>query len=232
MSQLTAERWLSPHRLQVYLDEVGGDVQHALDLYDWNARVAAACMQDVGHFEVLVRNRYDDELRAKFPSWTSTSDLLWSTTQGVPAARAKQQQAHAKSMKGLKEAHSRAPAPTPGHIIANLSFGFWAALTRPERESTLWTPMLSKTFPGKRRGPIHAQMQAINHFRNRLAHWEPVFSTTTGLSKQLDDFADLFRATDTDVASWVGTRSSVLTLFTSVPSGAGGIALPRKYLGQ
>lgn len=111
----------------------------------------------------------------------------------------------------------RAPARTPGHVIANLTFGFWVALTRPEREATIWTPILSNVLPGRTRGHLHDAMDKLNRSRNRLVHWEPVFSTTTGLGTRLSQFDQIFREIDSDVADWVGRQSVVPSLLSSPP---------------
>ncbi len=231
LTHAVAERWLSTHRLGVYLNATGNDVEGALELYDWNAAVASACLRDVGHFEVLVRNRYAEQLTAKYPDWTSERSALWRLENGMQAARAKQAKANGKSRNSLGESARNAPTSSPGHIIANLTFGFWVALTLPERESTTWTPMVSRVLPGRARGALHGPMVQLNRFRNRLAHWEPVFSTTTGLSRRLQEFDSLFKAIDPDVADWVGNNSEVLRLLNNPPAASVSVTVP-SYLGH
>lgn len=141
-----------PAPLLRYLTAARGDCSEALRLYDWNSAVASACMRDVGHFEVLIRNRYEAELSSAVSDWTSPTSSLWSRESGISNTREKQRKSNTSSWKNLQMAIQRAPARTPGHVIANLTFGFWAALTRPEREATIWTPILSNVLPGKPRG--------------------------------------------------------------------------------
>ena len=50
-------------RLATYLQEVDGDLERALELYDWNGRMAAECFVAIGHLEVLMRNAIDHALR-------------------------------------------------------------------------------------------------------------------------------------------------------------------------
>ncbi|WP_104088913.1 hypothetical protein [Cryobacterium sp. N19] len=71
-----AELWLSSGRLEIYLSKTGRDLQRALRLYDWNAKVTAACLQDLGHLEVLIRNSYDRNLNVASPDWSSASDPI------------------------------------------------------------------------------------------------------------------------------------------------------------
>lgn len=217
LSVSSAEKWLSPHRYSVYMSAASGDRSGALHLYDWNSAVASACMRDIGHFEVLIRNRYAAELDTATADWTSPGSSLWTKESGISNTREKQRRSNSSSRKALRLAAQRAPAPTAGHVIANLTFGFWTALTRPEREATIWTPLLSKVLPGKPRGHLHDAMVKLNKFRNRLAHWEPVFSTTTGLSARLRQFDQIFREIDADVAMWVGGHSAVPSLLADSP---------------
>ena len=189
LTALTAELWLSAGRLEIYLSATGGDLHRALRLYDWNARITAACLQDLGHLEVLVRNSYDRQLSNASPDWSSAADPIWSRETGIQTTRTKQAKSNTYSQTSLRTARSKAPRPTHGHTIANLTFGFWTALTQSERDATIWTPILSPLFPGATRGPVHDRMDKLNKFRNRLAHWEPVFSRTTGLMRQLTNKA-------------------------------------------
>lgn len=223
-------RWLSPHRYDAYLLATGGNADDSIELYDWNATVAAACMRDIGHFEVLVRNRYAAELTLADPDWTNHRCQLWSLERGLPQTREKQGEANKKSRIALSQAASDGRRKTPGHIIANLSFGFWTALTLPAREATIWTPILSRVAPGATRGELHDHMGQLNHFRNRLAHWEPVFSTITGLSRRLSGLTSVFCRIDPAIAAGVGQRSTVPALLRSAPSSID-ISEPENYLG-
>lgn len=239
---MTATQWLSHPRLSIYLQATSGDHSLALDLYDWNAQVASACFRDVGHFEVLVRNRYADKLTAHSPDWTQTSSSLWTLESPPPQPNgviAKQQAANRRSKNSLKTAHDslsgsgQGPVviPTSGQVIAELSFGFWQSLTLRVRDATLWKNVLSLAMPGLSRGHVHDRMVKLNHFRNRLAHWEPVFSNSTGLALRLTEFEGIFNEIDPDVAAWVGARSTVLETIDQCPLPAL-MAAPPSFLGR
>ena len=229
LTAATAERWLSRHRFSVYLRAVGGTTAAALQLYDWNAAVTAACFRDFSHFEVLLRNRYAEQLDASYRDWTSSSSALWRLEVGLPQTRADQGQQNKTSRSLLQAARNRAPIKTPGHILANLTFGFWANLTTAPRASTVWN-IVKPVFPHMARGAVHDPIYRLNNFRNRLAHAEPVFSSTTGLAQRLIEFDDFLNKLDPSVAAWVGLRSEVLPLLRAQPAGAH-IAAPN-YLGQ
>jgi hypothetical protein len=75
------ERWLSTPRFGRYLAAAGGDGERALGLYDWNARISAAVLCDLAHFEVALRNAYDVALTAAKPSgqthWTLAAQTVF-----------------------------------------------------------------------------------------------------------------------------------------------------------
>ncbi|MBP1325031.1 hypothetical protein JOF28_000263 [Leucobacter exalbidus] len=122
----------------------------------------------------------------------TTPSALWSLEAGIPQARGKQRELTKKSGSSVRSARRLSSSQSAGHAIANLQFGFWMMLTAGARESTIWTPMLSPIFHGVTRGQVHDPMKKLNTLRNRLAHWEPVFSTTTGLAKRLHEFDQFF----------------------------------------
>ncbi|HEY9310590.1 MAG TPA: hypothetical protein VIP82_22550 [Microbacterium sp.] len=215
LDSATSEKFLSAGRLGVYLAAAENDQGRALRLYEWNASITAVLLHDAGHLEVLLRNRYDLALSAAFPGWTSPTDSLWKIERGLEAARIKQRRTNQKSRTAIEMA--RRGTRTHGHVVANLTFGFWCALTRAERESTIWTPVLSPIFAPRARGQIHDEVEKLNAFRNRLAHWEPVFSRTTGLVRQLQRVDSMFRLLDSDVAAWVGERSTALEMLHDAP---------------
>ena len=67
-------------------------------------------------------------------------------------------------------------------------------------------------------------------FRDRLAHWEPVFSRTAGFIRQLEDVDSLYFALSPAVGTWAGERSTVHDRILAVPEPV--LSVPsRTYLG-
>lgn len=229
LPHLVADRWLSTGRLGIYKAATNGDLTRALTLYDWNAQATAACLHDIGHLEVLLRNRYDEQMQVNNHNWTAANAPLWHRQTGNKQTRLDQERSNRFSRSSIEKARNRSGAATHGHIIANLTFGFWSALTQAERDATIWTPILSPVFPGRTRGSVHDALRKLTTFRNRLAHWEPLFSGTTGLMRQLEQVDDIFLALDPVVAEWVGQRSAVLGLMRAIPEPLIG-SLPSSYL--
>ena len=54
---------ISEARFSAYLAEADGDEENALELYRWNASMASAMFDLVGHVEVVLRNTVDAALR-------------------------------------------------------------------------------------------------------------------------------------------------------------------------
>ncbi|MGH3098180.1 MAG: hypothetical protein ACRDMV_19535 [Streptosporangiales bacterium] len=212
--------WLGSPRLERYLSAVGGDDALALRLYDWNAKVAAAALVDVGHLEVALRNSYDRQLSRRYPGWAvDESEDLFSRVQGDPRTQRAQRTLDERSRREVTSAaRGLGGNPSHGQVVAALSFGFWGQLTRAERTATFWTPMIQYSFPrGKRRGAVHALVQNTIRFRNRLAHNEPVFSTRTGLRQRLQEVRTLFELVHPQASAWTEEHSDVPALVAKCP---------------
>jgi len=220
LDEAAARRWLSDPRYERYLAAANGDHDMALSLYQWNSRVAAAGLVDVGHLEVALRNAYDRQLVISFPDWTvDTRSQLFLQEQGVANARTRQRARNRVSLDRIAAAHhGLGVKPSHGEVVAALSFGFWASLTLPERASLIWNPMLHRAFPkSTRRAHVHDLVSRIVKFRNRLAHNEPVFSTHTGFSDRRGDVADLMQLIAPTAAPFITAHSTLYNAAKECP---------------
>lgn len=132
------ELWLSAPRLERYLVAAGGDRARALRLYDWNARISAALLRDLAHFEVALRNAYDGALVAATPAgsvhWTFASAAVFPPlyrTKRMRGGSAQRADINRKPREIVDAAVAAAggSSASPGKVIANLSFGFWRYLS-------------------------------------------------------------------------------------------------------
>lgn len=213
-----AVRWLGAPRAGRYLDAASGDLDRAMEVYQWNAVTAAAALVDVRHLEVAMRNAYDRELRAKYPDWLSSTSRLWSRELGDARRRADQRYANGRTLDALEAAARSLRKPTPGHIIANTSFGLWCNLTDHHREPTLWTPVIQHAYPpGTKRGAVHRLALNSMAFRNRLAHGEPVFTRSTALAARIREVRTLHALLDPVSADWAYERSGVGNCMAACP---------------
>jgi len=159
---------LSPSRYSTYLAASSGDQAQAVRLYAWNVAMSSALWGDFHVLEVTLRNAMNDQLCAHFgradwwdariPLHPFESDRIRDAISGVRA--------------------QQGPGYTPGHVVAELSFGFWTGLLANRYHQRLWVPILQHAFPhmvGTRRD-LHRDLERLRRLRNRTAHHEPVFA--------------------------------------------------------
>ena len=178
-----AERWLSQKRLAPYLAVCEGDVERALDLYEWNISLGQVLMRDIAHFEVALRNAYD---RVMGERWRGAHWLLDDRSPVLcPIVRmsksGKARDVTLVNRRAVAEARSNAhDRDDSDQVIANLMLGFWAHLTDRSRERDLWIPYLNAAWPrGTNRNDLNRVLAAINRVRNRAAHNERLFDPLT-----------------------------------------------------
>lgn len=220
LSAADLEAWLSTQRLDTYLFHCGADAALALELYCWNSQLAAAALAYTCHLEVALRNAYDRQMAQQFPDWSvSPASRLFTRTQGHGHAVAKQISLNTGSQRALNDAkRGLGGNPSHGKVVAATTFGFWAKLTDRDRTATFWTPMLRHAFAGSpTRGEVHERVARVNKFRNRLAHNEPVFSTSSGLHDRMRDVDELFTWIAPSAAAYVGATSTVPSLLAECP---------------
>lgn len=169
---MTLERRLSVERLAPYRAAVGGDLERALRLYEWNREVAAALGATLGDLEVVLRNAMNDQLTA----WTTArfGQPRWYLDPGqVLTGDALDDIARAR-----RRATNNGRTETPGRVMAELGLGFWRYLLAGRYERTLWLPCLRQAFPGLRgrgmRRDVNDAVRDLHLVRNRIAHHEPI----------------------------------------------------------
>lgn len=193
-----AERWLSRKRLAPYLAACGGDVERALDLYEWNISLGQVLMRDVAHFEVALRNAYD---RVMGERWGGAHWLLDDSSPVLrPIVRMSKngnpRDVNLVTRRAVAQARSNAhDKDDPDQVIANLMLGFWAHLTDRSRERDLWIPYLNAAWPkGTDRNGLNNALAAINRVRNRAAHNERLFDPLTEALSPTRADASIIRA--------------------------------------
>ncbi|GIJ11388.1 hypothetical protein ACFFMR_28045 [Micromonospora andamanensis] len=157
---------LSAERMAPYLRRCAGNPVSAIRLYYWNIDITKALQAHLPFLEPILRN----SMAAALTHMTSRAD--WWCPGVLPL---KPPEA-ARVQRALHACRSRQATLQTGHVLAELSFGFWAALLGREYEMSLWRPALRHAFPEYRgpRGPLHADLHHLNRLRNRMAHHEPI----------------------------------------------------------
>lgn len=110
---------LSRERLKPYRDAVGGDLDSAIGLYEWNSAAPGAFFETtLGHVEVLLRNALHDHLSA------------WHTAAGRPGQRyddpagVLDPRRHADIAAARGRIRREHKTETAGKVVAELTFGF------------------------------------------------------------------------------------------------------------
>ncbi len=176
---------LSLDRLASYLRATGGNVDSAIELYDWNTQVGAALYEDLGRLEVIFRNTVDTALVAYGQSrgWSQDWYRRRKLFPGKAGNRAWDDVAAAR-----RRATRRGRAETHGRVVAELSFGFWRFLCTPNYLTSLWVPVLAAAFPchpdagdpRRVRAAVDDRIQRLHFLRNRIAHHEPIHHRNLG----------------------------------------------------
>ncbi len=198
------EDCLSRERLKPYRAAVGGDLEPAIGLYEWNSAAAGAFFETLGHFEVLLRNAMHDQLSA------------WHTAAGRPGqwyddpAGVLDTRRHADIAAARDRIRRERKTETPGKVVAELNFGFWRFLLDRHYQTVLWAPALRRAFPHlqpQRRDLIYVPVYELNRLRNRIAHHEPIHDRQ--LSERHDDLLRVTGFTDPAAQAWLSSLSRV-----------------------
>lgn len=222
------ERRLSSGRLGPYLN-AAGDLERALLLYDWNARLAGAFWEVIEGLEVIVRNAMHDALTSAFGSrWFDDSHRFDSRTDRRVRS----------TIERVQERIGPKPIPA-GLFVSESSFGLWMGLLEKGgktsgggdalHQGTLWQPALVNAFP---HGPRHqgktlTALQWPYQLRNRIAHHEnlirPKWVARRGSRVEMtpDQVHQMCLIAagwiEPDAAPWLDRRSRVLEVLAQRP---------------
>lgn len=161
------EKALSLERFARYLDWAGGDRERAIELYSLNTALSEALYTPLQMLEVVLRNRIHVVMaEAVSESWFQEETVLLGQWQPEQLAKA------------INDIEQSGKDPTPGRIVAALTFSFWTAMFGKDYE-TLWQQTLHKVGrrgdgKGLRRKDFSGPLAQIRSLRNRIAHHEPI----------------------------------------------------------
>lgn len=193
---------VGPDRFRTYLDAVGGDAGQAIRLYSWNVEVSAAFWGPVQVIEVVLRNALHEGMGRLF----DRSD--WWTHPRVGLHHSQSEQVTTAEAKLTR----RRAAYGPGHVVAELTMGFWTGLLGRGHayEHRFWIPALRHAFPAYsgNRTDLHRTVESLRLFRNRIAHHEPIFARH--LAADHDSILRLAAYIHPDARMWLSSHSRVL----------------------
>jgi len=222
------EAWLSAGRFGTYLSAAQGSRSLALALYEWNARLGAAFLHDLGHLEVGLRNAYDQALCMATirgdSHWTENSTMLKLFPAVMKNDPVQQRLVDANEIPRSQIQRARKDASrsgdmklVPGKVVAEVMFGFWTYLTSNAHEKTIWVPYLHTAYPIKTdRRKIHQTLYELREFRNRVAHHEPLLVGSESERRKIISVAS--RLLSKDAFAHLMQNSEVLRVLGGRPS--------------
>ena len=212
---LLLQRHLSVPRLATYVRASGGDVDGGVALYRWNAALAGALWEALGHTEVVLRNALHEALSARHHRLARPGQ--WYDDPANELER------HARDdIAKAKGRLRRAGAPPlPGKIIAELPFGFWRFLLARRYTAGLW-PAVRPAFlylPGADRRVLEEPVARLHLLRNRVAHHEPLIAES--VHERYGDLLAVVGAVDPRLRDWVDSNNQVLMTWGRRPAAGG-----------
>lgn len=204
---------LSEPRLDPYVKAARGNRALDIKLYLWNSRLSKSFLFPLNVAEVMTRNAMHGALSTEF------GGAEWIVQPPFPLTP----ESDASRQKALGRLNGKV---TPDNLVAALTFDFWSNLFRREYR-TLWDRpgLLARTFPhlpaGVDRIGVQAMVADINHFRNRIAHHEPIHGFNH--REKLDRILELVGYTSPQTRGWVRSCSTVMAVARTPPTAGGGL---------
>jgi hypothetical protein len=197
------DRTITRGRLSRYLTATAGDTERALQLYEKNMALSEALFGFLHGLEVALRNSIHDVLSRDIGQADWYRDGLQLPKAVFPVARRLTFTGPMNRM--ISDARFNAGVGAPvGKVIAELTFGFWPGMLSHHFEP-LWDPSLHKAFPAahKPRRYIHWRFRTIQHLRNRIAHHEPILTSTNEVQTGFIDQRKMTLRVILEAAQWV-----------------------------
>lgn len=168
---------LSVPRFGTYLTEAGQDLSKALELYQWNAQIAASFLVPLHLFEICIRNSVANAIESFYgANWP------WAAAFAMSLPDPHQPNFNPRrELVAVRARHFGTMAT--GKVIADVKFAFWVSMYTRRHEGRLWAQNIKQEFPhapetltvAEIRQKIHTATDQIRILRNRIAHHEPIF---------------------------------------------------------
>ncbi len=169
-------------RLQECRPRNGSDLDMVTN-YLWDIALAEAMLPVLHGVELALRNSLHTQLTQMFGS------NMWFYMPGVLEPGQLSQLSSA-----LRQLSDRKTQPTDGHIVAEMTFGFWVSLISDPYQQRFWQPnryaLLGSVFShvaGLSRQQLHRRYNLIRRdLRNRVFHHEAIWDRPNLQQEHLD----------------------------------------------
>lgn len=162
------ESALSQERISRYKELSQGNTSDAFKLYRLNVLLCERLYTPLHMLEVTLRNNIDRVLTETYGNqWFDNQTLINNQRQLQKISESRERLSRAKF------------SYTKGHLIADLTLGFWATFFNKQYE-ILWQETLhqigrAENGKGLVRSFYSKRLNDIRDLRNRIAHHEPIY---------------------------------------------------------
>lgn len=206
------EAALQPERIARYVPAVGGDQVAAFKFYMWNLVLCESFVPPLHYAEIVCRNALNRGLLHR-------AGACWfadKTFRGILDPRFLDELDDTL----LKEGLQHGARFTAHHVVSSLTFGFWEHLATKRFERYLWARGVHPIFPGAPSGAtyedLHALIEAVRRWRNRIAHHRAIFDK--GPMRKHQDAIELVKWACGDTSAYVAAASRVPVAISLRPS--------------
>lgn len=158
---------LSYERFSRYLGWAGGDRARGLELYALNTKLSESLYTPLQMLEVVLRNRIHAVMSERMhPGWFQDGGFLLLENQ------------RRQLEKAIQDLMDDGKPPSPGRLVAALTFSFWTSMLSPAYDALWQTGLHRIAMKGSGKGVARKELSSpltpIRTLRNRVAHHEPV----------------------------------------------------------
>lgn len=196
-------------RFDSYLVAMEGNKENALALYAWNTAVSAALWGVLGHAEVTIRHAIDTAMQGRHKYLKRSGDWMDDAANEFNERTRRDLEGARESAAKNRERDGQ--QVTRGHIVAELSFGFWRFMLAKEHED-VFGGAITRRFKhappltsAKDMGHLRTLVLPLYKLRNRIAHNEPIWNTS--LRNRHYDALRIISYVDPDLKLWVAANS-------------------------
>ncbi len=204
------ESIISAPRMSRYLVACFGNTRKSMTLYRLNLKLSQEFFTVISCFEISLRNKIDGHLTLTLGNnWLRNgaqqhgifdNNYTWHTKKNINDA-----------------IDSLGTSYTHNKLVAELGFGFWRFLFAQRQYTATGRNLLSifptkpKSSPTNQYNPnyVFNQLAAINKFRNRIAHHEPICFRNSHSIKDSTEARQLY-ATIMQFFQWMNINESEL----------------------
>jgi hypothetical protein len=196
----TLRKVISDDRLNSYRCSQSDSEIDLIALYTWNIALCESLYPLLNNFEVALRNHLNDSFSLIYNSdWLTDPTILESESRK-------------KVLRAQSDLQRKHKPTVGGHLIAELSLGFWTSLSYSKYEQKFWRKLLSRQYDtyfipnlmprrNRTRNHVSEKLRKIHQLRNRIFHHESI----------LKQDLNILHNEIIEAISWIDTSLSMKT---------------------